>query len=127
VSPAAHTDSFYALQHWDARPGAPFHVVAASGELDLVAAPALRELLEQLAELGQVELIVDLSEVTFVDSTTIGVLTGRLRSLRAAGGSMTLVCSHSHVLRTIEVAGVRRYFDVYATLSEAFASKTVPS
>jgi anti-sigma B factor antagonist len=127
MSPAARTDAFYALKYWDARPGAPFHVVAASGEFDLHAAPALRQLLDQLAELGQVDLVVDLSEVTFIDSTTIGVLTGRLGSLRATGGSMRLVCSNSNVVRTVEVAGVMRYFDVYLTLSDALAARPVPS
>jgi anti-sigma B factor antagonist len=80
----------YEVRHWEAGPQA--HVVTASGELDLHAAPALRETMLQLIELGRTEVVVDMSEATFVDSTVIGVLTGRLRELREVNGSLSIVC-----------------------------------
>jgi anti-sigma B factor antagonist len=110
----------YEVRHWEAGPQA--HVVTASGELDLHAAPALRETLLQLIELGRTEVVVDMSEATFVDSTVIGVLTGRLRELREMGGSLSLVCRNPNVLRTFEIAGVARNFVLYPTLPDALGA-----
>jgi anti-sigma B factor antagonist len=101
----------YEIRNWEAGPQA--HVVTASGELDLNAAPALRE---------QINLIVDMGEATFVDSTVIGVLVARLRALQAAGGSLTLVCRNANVLRTFEISGIERAFTIYRTLTEALAA-----
>lgn len=121
MSPVVNSAAGHELRHWGAAADGHAHVVAASGELDLQGAPALRDLLLRLAELGVTAIVVDLSEVTFIDSTTIGVLAGRQRQLQAAGGSLTLVCSHPRLLRTIEIAGLDRTFDVQPTLSEALA------
>src|ERR1700709_2391045 len=107
----------YEVRHWEAGPQA--HVVAASGELDLNGAPAWRETLVRLTDLGRIDLVIDMSEATFVDSTVIGVLVGRLKALRPLGGSLTVVCQNENVLRTFEVAGIDRAFTMYATLAEA--------
>ena len=96
----------YEVRSWEA--GRFAHVVTASGELDLHSAPALRETLVRLTELGRMDLVVDMAEATFVDSTVIGVLAGRLKVLREAGGSLSLVCHNENVLRTFEIAGIER-------------------
>jgi anti-sigma B factor antagonist len=114
----------YEVRNWEAGPQA--RVVTASGELDLNAAPALRETLMRLIELGQIDLIVDLSEATFVDSTVIGVLVGRLNALQKLGGSLVLVCSNENVLRTFEIAGIARAIAVHETLTDALATSAAP-
>lgn len=115
----------YEIRSWEAGPQA--HVVTASGELDLNAAPALRDTLIRLIELGRVELVVDMGEATFIDSTVIGVLVGRLDGLRKTGGSVTLVCRNDNVLRTFEIAGIGRTFTICGTLTEALATTTAPA
>jgi anti-sigma B factor antagonist len=122
MSPVARSTSAYELRHWSPATDGHAHVVAASGELDVQAAPAVRDLLVQLIELGVTDLVVDLSEATFIDSTVLGVLTGRQRQVEAARGSLTLVASQPQVLRTIDIAGMRRLFDIHPTLSEALAA-----
>ena len=107
----------YEVRHWEA--GDRAHVVTASGELDLVAAPALRETILELIELGRTDLVVDMSGATFIDSTVIGMLVGRLKALYGVGGSLSLVCAEPNVLRTLEVAGVERVFPIHATLADA--------
>jgi len=115
----------YEVQSWEAGPLA--HVVAASGELDLNAAPALRETIVRLTELGRMHLVIDMGEATFVDSTVIGVLAGRLKALRGASGSLTLVCRNENVLRTFEIAGMERVFAIHYTLTEALAAVGHPA
>jgi anti-sigma B factor antagonist len=110
----------YEVRSWEAGPFA--HVVAASGELDLHAAPALRDTLVRLTDLGRIDLVIDMGEATFVDSTVIGVLVGRLKALRELGGTLTLVCRNENVLQTFEIAGIERAFAIYYTLTEALAT-----
>jgi anti-sigma B factor antagonist len=80
--------------------------VRVSGELDLEAAPALKAALMELIEEGQVDIVVDLTDTTFLDSTALGVLAGRFRELRSHGGSLAVICSNQNVLNTLEIAGV---------------------
>jgi anti-sigma B factor antagonist len=120
MSPIARATIDYELRHWDPGSGRA-HVVAGSGEFDLHAAPELRDLLCRLIELGTKDIVVDLTDATFIDSTTIGVLAGRLRHVEAEGGSLMLVCGNRSVLRTIGIAGMDRVFEIYPTLAEALA------
>jgi anti-sigma B factor antagonist len=108
----------FEFKTWDPS-SARGRVVTGSGELDLHAAPELRFLLCQMIQLGTKHIVADFTGATFIDSTIIGVLAGRLRHLRGDGGSLVLVCTHDFVLRTIEIAGMDRVFDVYPTLAEA--------
>jgi anti-sigma B factor antagonist len=115
----------YELRHWNAGLAGD-HVVSCSGELDLRAAPELRDLLCRLIDLGTTDLVVDLTHATFVDSTAIGVLTGRLKFLGAKGGSLVLVCTNDFLLRTFEIAGMDRVFEIYPTLPDALARGLTP-
>jgi anti-sigma B factor antagonist len=102
----------YTLGDWEAGRGT--HVVAAGGELDMGAAPALRETIERLLEEGVRVLVVDLNEATFIDSTTIGVLMGAKRRLRAAGGSLQIVCTEPNLLRIFEIVGLSQQLSIRA-------------
>jgi anti-sigma B factor antagonist len=77
-----------------------------SGELDLHATPDLREEMIRLVEEGHRDVVVDLTETTFLDSTALGALAGRYRELRARGGSLAVICSNENVRYTLEIAGV---------------------
>ena len=109
----------YEVRHWDA--GEKAHVVVASGEVDLHAAPALQETLVELIELGRSHLVLDMTAATFIDSTAIGVLAGHLQRTRQVGGSLTVVTANENVLRTLEIAGVMRELEIRDSLSDALA------
>jgi anti-anti-sigma factor len=68
-----------------------FAVLQVTGEVDVDAAPMLRDQMRELATKGAVHLIADLSQVDFLDSTGPGALVGGLKRLREAGGSLPLV------------------------------------
>ena len=93
-------------------------VVTAAGELDLSSAPELKwALADALAEPGS-EVIVDLSQVTFLDSTTLGVLVGAQRRL-AAGTRLAIVCADASVLGIFELSGLLGMFELHSTLEAA--------
>ena len=66
-------------------------VVVLSGEVDIFTAPQFKECLLELLDAGVKRLVVDLSDVTFIDSTALGVLIGGVRRVHGAGGTMTIV------------------------------------
>jgi anti-sigma B factor antagonist len=94
-------------------------IVTVSGEADALAAPMLQRELEGLVQDGARELIVDLLQVPFLDSTILGVLLRSARRMRAGGGDMVLVSDDPRVLRTFEISGLRASFRFERTLSEA--------
>jgi anti-sigma B factor antagonist len=106
------------------RGGVP--VVRAAGEVDVSTAPTLRERLVDLPE-GTPRAIVDLSEVTFLDSTGLGVLVAGQKRLRSAApegepaGGLDLVVTRPQILKVLEVTGLTSIFSIYSSLDEALA------
>ena len=94
-------------------------VIRAGGELDLAVAPQLKELLDRLIEEGERSLVLDLSDATFIDSTTIGALVSASRRVGDNGGALEIVCTNRNVLRTFEYAGLERVFTVHSTVEHA--------
>jgi len=64
------------------------HVIALSGEVDLYTAPEFKQQLLEVIGQGSKEVIVDFSNTTFIDSTTLGVLVGGVKRLRPNGLSV---------------------------------------
>ncbi len=105
----------------DEEVNAETHVIELGGEVDLYTAPEFKERLVQLIEDGKKQILVDLSEATFIDSTTLGVLVGGVKRLRPEGGSLTLVCSDENITKIFEITGLDRVFPIHATRDEALA------
>ena len=81
-------------------------VVRLGGEIDVYTAPFVREKLDEQIHAGRADLVVDLSDVTFLDSTGLGVLVGRLKIARTRGGSLRLVGTAERVLRVFAITGL---------------------
>jgi anti-sigma B factor antagonist len=106
----------------DEEVNAETHVIELGGEVDLYTAPEFKERLVQLIEDGKKQLVVDLSDATFIDSTTLGVLVGGVKRLRPEGGSLALVCSNENITKIFEITGLDRVFPIHATRDEALAA-----
>jgi anti-sigma B factor antagonist len=63
--------------------------------------------------------IVDFSDTTFIDSTTLGVLVGGVKRLRPNGGQLSLVCSDRNITKIFEITGLDKVFPIYETRNEA--------
>lgn len=99
--------------------GTDSFVVAAGGELDLFTSERLREKLADVLELGGRRILVDLTGVSFMDSTALGVLVGAAKRLESSGGQMVLVADDPRVTRVIEITGLARVFRIESSLPEA--------
>ena len=95
------------------------HVIALGGEVDLYTAPEFKERMVELIEGGKKRILVDLSEATFIDSTTLGVLVGGVKRLRPAGGALALVCTDQNITKIFEITGLDRVFPIHASRDEA--------
>ena len=93
-------------------------VVRLAGELDLYNAPALRAGLLECAARNPSRLLVDLAEVTFIDSTALGALIEVRASLGSKDG-LVLVSPGLEARRALEVSGLDRHFEVSETLEDA--------
>jgi len=95
------------------------HVVSPTGEVDVLTAPQLGRRLLSLFDEGKTRVVVDLSAVTFMDSTGIGVLIDALRRLTSRSGSLVLVCPTERILRPFEVTGLVGYLKIFPSREEA--------
>ncbi|HEY3673831.1 MAG TPA: STAS domain-containing protein [Acidimicrobiia bacterium] len=82
-------------------------VLHVKGEIDLVTAPQLRASLLELA--GNV--VVDLTDVAFLDSTGIGVLVVARNRFMVDGGGLTLRRPNDVITRTLEIVGIGEWIE----------------
>jgi anti-sigma B factor antagonist len=97
-------------------------VVKLAGELDLYNAPQVRLALSEACGDSTDRVVVDLSEVEFIDSTALGVLIEartRLENRRA----FLLAAPGLETRRALEISGLDRHFAVHDSVSEALLAK----
>ena len=97
-------------------------VVKLGGVLDLYNAPQVREALTDACGDSSERVVVDLSEVEFIDSTALGVLIEartRLDNRRA----FLLAAPGLETRRALEISGLDRHFRVHTSVSEALLAK----
>ena len=96
-------------------------VISLTGEVDLYTAPEFKQQLLDAIGKGARNVVVDLSETTFIDSTTLGVLVGGVKRLRTNEGQLSLVCADRNIVKIFEITGLDRVFTIHETRDEAVA------
>jgi anti-sigma B factor antagonist len=97
-------------------------VIKLQGEVDLYAAPELKDHVNRAIESGKTKLILDLSEATFIDSTTLGILVSGMKRLRPRGGMLAVLCPDPTMARIFDITGLNRMFSVHDSLDAALAA-----
>ncbi len=101
--------------------GGDAYLISLTGEIDLYTAPEFKQQLLDVIAQGGKEVVVDFSDTTFIDSTTLGVLVGGVKRLRTNDGQLSLVCSDRNITKIFEITGLDRVFTIYPTREEAVA------
>jgi len=107
-------------------------VVRVGGKIDIASVAELRHCLRQTVDAGSRRLVVDLRQVSLMDSVGLGVLIGARRRLRGQASdqasdqghddrSMQLVCADGPAMRILRLTGLDRVFALHATLADALA------
>lgn len=81
-----------------------------------------RKKLSSLIEEGKINVIGDLSEVSFMNSSGLGVLIATLTSLRKEGGDFKLCSPTDRIKSLLKISKLFTVFDLYETLDEAIAA-----
>jgi anti-sigma B factor antagonist len=95
------------------------YVVAPVGEVDVAAAPALGRMLGDAVREGHVDLVVDLSGVTFMDSSGLSVLLNASRRTIRAGGRLRLASPNADIQRVMTLTRLDTTFPIYPSLAAA--------
>ena len=97
-------------------------VLDVAGEVDLSTAPTLRSRIEGIVDGGGRRLVVDLADVSFMDSSGLSVLVSGFKGMREAGGEMAVVCSNVAIAKIFSITGLDRGFAIHPTLGEALSA-----
>lgn len=97
------------------------HVVAVGGEIDIFTAPEFKALLAEVIDAGHKLVVADLTETTFIDSSSLGVLISAHRRLDERGGRLVIVCERREVRTTFKITGLDAMLTLVKTRDEALA------
>ena len=98
-------------------------VIVVRGEVDVFTSPRLRQVLFDPVLCSQPKVVVDLDEVTFMDSTGIGTLVAARRWAASRDSEIALVCTEGPALRLLEIVSLNRVFDVHESVDAATAAR----
>jgi anti-sigma B factor antagonist len=120
-------------EHDDSTKGAPVdasactarhgdHVVVhVTGVIDVHTVGVLRDQLVAPVDAGH-DVVVDLSQVTFLDSTGLGVLVTARKRIDARGGRISLVVDGERVMKVFRITALTRLFTIHPSLETALAT-----
>ncbi|HET6532462.1 MAG TPA: STAS domain-containing protein [Actinoplanes sp.] len=102
-----------------ARAGRACTVVRVGGELDMETTPELEDFLEEVADGGARQVVLDYTDVTFMDSSGLGLLVVLVKAFRDRGGRLCLSGVQQPVRDLLKLSAVDRVIDVYDTVELA--------
>lgn len=97
-------------------------LVVLKGEIDIYTAPRFKEDLLALIDEGAAAILVDLTQVEFIDSTALGVLIGGVKRLHPLDGRLLVIANTRPVLKILAITGLDKVFSVYPDREQALAA-----
>lgn len=94
-----------------------------SGSFDVATSPSVRAALIEAASEGNHEIVVDLTQLEFMDSTGLGALIGAHRRASENGGVVRLVVAAGTIARLLNITGLVRVFAIYHSLEDALKDR----
>ncbi|MGL4687721.1 MAG: STAS domain-containing protein [Fusobacteriaceae bacterium] len=97
-------------------------VIKIIGELDALVAPKLKDRIAKLVEADTINFIIDFEELVHINSLAMGILRGKLRIVKEAGGDIKLIKLNNHIKTIFEMIGLDEIFEIFETEEEAVKS-----
>jgi anti-sigma B factor antagonist len=94
-------------------------IVTPGGRLDAVTAPDLKAHLKRLVEGGHIRLVVDLTDVPFIDSSGLAALVSAFKAAREAGGTIKLAGLNEQTRTIFTLTRLDRVFELYSDAEAA--------
>ncbi|MGL4534537.1 MAG: STAS domain-containing protein [Fusobacteriaceae bacterium] len=97
-------------------------VLKISGELDALVAPKLKDKITKLVEGDITKFIINFEDLVHINSLAMGILRGKLRSVKEVGGDIKLIKLNEHIKTIFEMIGLDEIFEIYESEDEAVKS-----
>lgn len=97
-------------------------VLCVSGRLDLVSSSALKDSIRQRLSDRRVQIVLDMEQIHFINSSGLGALISALRDIRLSGGRIVLCRMAPYIEEIFVITGLNRVFDCYSNVAEALDS-----
>ncbi len=94
-------------------------VIHVAGRLDLVGANSLKDLIRRRLQDNQVQMVLNLKKVDFINSSGLGALVSVLKDVRLAGGRLALSELASYVKEIFAITQLSNVFEIYDTEQQA--------
>jgi anti-sigma B factor antagonist len=101
-------------------------VITVRGDLDIITSPRLDECLNQAQSTHQ-RVILDLSDVDFLDTSALAVIVGHWKKLESAGGLLALAGARYRYTKTLWITGLADKLTLYETVAQALDAQPKPA
>ena len=101
-------------------------IVTAAGEIDISTVTLLRDCLFEVASSGA-PLVVDMEQVSFIDSVGLAMLVGAAKRAEAHGSSLQVACALPKIRQLVRLTGLDRQVPLARTLDEALEFRAATS
>jgi anti-sigma B factor antagonist len=98
-------------------------VIEVTGRLDMVAAPQLKALVQSAIGQSNTPVVVEVSQVQFMDSTGLGALISGLRATRQVGSDLRLAGATAQVLSVLSMTRIDRVIRPYPSVEDALRAE----
>ncbi|MFQ3550063.1 MAG: STAS domain-containing protein [Armatimonadota bacterium] len=97
-------------------------ILHVSGEIDVYTAPQFKEAVNGVLTTGQKHLIINMENVSYMDSSGFGALLSATKRLRPVGGTVSLVNCNQSIKRILQITKLDTIFSVYTDIDSAIAN-----
>ena len=94
------------------------HLITVSGEVDLASSPQLDDAIISALDSGAKAVAIDLTDVTFMDSSGLGVIVRGLKRCREAEIDLDLVITNERVLKVFGITGLDQVIPIHSSISD---------
>ena len=97
-------------------------VLEVAGEIDVYTAPQFKDAVNNIVASGQKHLIIDMSKITYMDSSGFGTLLSATKRLRPIGGTVNLVGCNRSIERILQITRLNTIFATHDNVNDAIKS-----
>ncbi|HWJ11490.1 MAG TPA: STAS domain-containing protein [Nocardioides sp.] len=94
-------------------------VLSAAGRLNLTTAPQLRRTVDEAVTEGRARVVLDLTDVVFIDSSGLGAIVGGLKAARQAGGDLRIAGAGEQVRTVLGLTNLDRVLRPHVSVADA--------
>ena len=83
-----------------------YPIVHIKGEVDVYTCPALKEKLKEVVDRGQLQLVLDLEDLQYIDSTGLGTIAHTAQNIQDQNGQVHVICNKPQIKKIFEFSGL---------------------